>query len=175
MGIPTRLLQAARLQGAWNNYVQYYADPERQNTRINTGTATPAQQEVILTPFEGGLKIDDPKVVARSNLEAWNSYQTDVTGHASAYTAAAAAGTIKISGFRAAKIIIKTLTGTKNVGTSARTKLKYLKYEGVSRGLAFGKKVDTDDELDIFDEIKNSIKAKTEDSRTRFSRQREKV
>lgn len=175
MGIPTRLLEAARLSGAWNNYVNYLSDPERQNQNIGNGTARPAQQQVIVTPFQGGLKIADPKVIANSNQEAWNSYSSDVTGHAEAYLVSGGADTIKISNFRSAKIIVKALTGTRTVTPSARTKLKYLKYEGTSRGLAFGKKVDTDDELVIFEEIKGKIAAKTDPTRTRFSRQREKV
>ncbi len=178
MGVPTRLLEAARLQGAWENYVEYLKDPERQNTRINTQEARPAQVKVAVVPFDGNLDFTNQKVLAQSNEEAWQSYNAVTTGYAVEHLTGATYDVVKLGNFKAAKIVIKTLAGGKSVGTSARTKLKYLKYNGTSRGFAFGRKTETQTEEEGFLAIRGLISGTFSSEgleRIRFSRQRERV
>ena len=178
MGIPTRLLEAAKLAGAWNNYVNYLSDPERQNQRINTQQARPSQVRVAVVPFDGNLDFANQKVLAQSNEEAWQSYNSPAAGYAELHSSSATYDVVKLGNFKAAKIIVKTLTGERTVGTSDRTKLKYLKYNGTSRGFAFGRRVEVQTEEEGYDDIRQKITATFSQealARIRFSRQRERV
>ena len=174
MGVPTRLLEAARLQGAWQNYLDYLSDVTKQQPGIGTRGPRPVPTKVYLKPFTFEIDAADQRIAANSNTAMWNQFRAPFSSYVDETADPASVDVLKISGFRAAKLVVKQVTGAAVVKTSNRTKLKYLSYPGDSGGLAFGRNTATDTEEEIFEILRTAVDGIGAGTK-RFSRQRERA
>jgi hypothetical protein len=152
----SRILEAAKLYSAVDNYIKYITDSAKKGARVGSGKARAKSIQVYVRPFAIDLPAD---VLVRQTCAeaAYNSYQGEFAGNIE--NAAGAATILKLDGFKAARAIITT--GRSPNGqpkTSAVTGLKYLSYGGQSTSIPFGNNAaGTDQMLDVFNTAKAGI------------------
>lgn len=153
----SRILEAAKLYSAVDNYLKYITDSTKRGTRVGQGESRPASKSLFLKPFAFDLAADQ-RVRQTAAETTWNAV-SGLGGVGSRVTATLGANTvIKISNYKAPRVVYVTGRSDNGVAkTSAITGLKYLSYGGKSRSFPFGKSGDTDTVSDAFTAIKTSV------------------
>lgn len=150
----SRILQAAYLNQAVDNYVQYIQQSATRQRNIGGGTARPPQIDLAIQPFNVDVDSDDnwlARVGQPSRAQMSTGVGTAAQEVGGAITAA------KMAGFKPARLTMFVGSGSSTVATSAVTGLRYLKYNGTNYSHPFGKKTGTDREQDVFLDIKSAL------------------
>jgi hypothetical protein len=156
----SRILEAAKLYSAVDNYIKHITDSSKRGTRVGSGRARAKSKVVFIRPFAIDLPADT--FVRQTCAEsAYNSYASQFSGNIE--DAAGSATVLKLAGFKAARAIITTGRSSQGVAkTSAVTGLKYLSYGGQSTSIPFGTNTTaTDQMLDVFNAAKTAIQTGT--------------
>lgn len=156
----SRILQAGQLNLALTAYLQHLQQPRERN--IGTRGARPDSKLVYVTPFGLDLptgqlaQVNNPvegyaTLAGRVNAAGTGGEVTDTLGSLNVAT---------IGRFNPARIVwFRNATRATTVVRSDVTNLQYLKYTGDRSSCAFGRKTATDNEYDVFGQIKSGIRA----------------
>lgn len=150
----SRILDAARLAQAVDNYVTYIQTAATRPRRIGQGAPRPVQVDLAIDPFTITTAATD-LYLGRAGQPSRAFLGTEI-GTAAVEVGGAVVAK-KVPGWSPAKITVGVMTGTATVATSAVTGLQYLKYAGTTYSHPFGKKVATDSEFDVFQDIKAAL------------------
>ncbi|MGK7893359.1 MAG: hypothetical protein AB4372_06975, partial [Xenococcus sp. (in: cyanobacteria)] len=133
MGIPTNLAKAKQFAKYWDNYVAHLDNLDEQQPNIGNGVDKPEQTILYVKPFGMDLATQQYLKV-QANAQRWTAYGANFANYAKTdINEAGGESFLKLKGFRAAKIVIKTgVSGTKTVKTAVGTKRKYVDYGGQS-------------------------------------------
>ena len=149
--------RGAQLARDLTNYTTYLSTP--REPRVNSRGARATQRTLYITPF--GQDIAAAEVVrARSAADSYTALQPYlVSGNgAQVDTAPGANSTIRIPGFRAARVVwFRNSTRSVQEVRSRVTNRAYLKYNGDTDSCVFGRATASDDEMDVFNAIKDDI------------------
>lgn len=134
----SRILAASRYYAAIDNYIAYITDATKRGGNVGNGTARPESQRMYIIPFGVDLPASTYAVTS-GNKASRTTYAT----HVSTINYTSLNNTqrgIKISGYRAARLIIASGRSTTGVvKTSKVTGMKYLSYGGKTTSIPFGK------------------------------------
>lgn len=174
MGNPTRLLEAARLAGYWDKYVNYLSNVDDREDRIGLGERRRAQSDLFVYPFGIDLNFTDQRVQVGADQETWNNNKSTFANYTRESWNTGDQQVLNLARFRPAKLIIVTLGngGQGRRTVSKRTGRPYLKYETTSRGIPFGRDVETKTEFQAFSTLKAGF---TTSPTLKISRQKEKL
>lgn len=157
----SRIVTASRYAKALDNYIKYVSGTAERQTKIGQGTKRPPSKTLYVTPF--GLKTATNQFIEVSAAEtAYTDYSANLTGYVKATLTSGTESSIKPSGFRPARISIKT--GSSEAGTVTTSKvtgMKYLSYGGKSSSVPFGRKETADAESAVFEILKTKIATST--------------
>jgi hypothetical protein len=153
----SRILEAAKLYSAVDNYIKYITDSTKRGARVGSGTPRKKSKTVFIRPFAIDLPADT--YVRQTCAEAaFTSYGGNFTGNIT--DSAGTATILKLADYKAARAVIVTGRGNGVAKTSAVTGLKYLSYGGNSTSIPFGTNSSaTDQMLDVFNAAKTAITA----------------
>lgn len=134
----SRVIQAGRLQTALANYQKWLTGEANRQPNIGKKGNRPALQHLFVEPFN--LSLPTTVLVQQSGqVAAWEKYGGDIGTHTVA-TVPSGSSSVKLRGYKAARIRIITASETKGTPkTSHITGLQYLSYGATSVSLPFGK------------------------------------
>lgn len=171
----SRIIQAARLYPAVDNWVKYMTDATRRGSRVGQGKPRPPSKILYIKPF--GLSMPTTQFARVSASEtAWNGYKGSFTGYTSDGPLGANDTEIKPANFYPARIVV--VEGRSNTGvadTSKKTGMKYLKYGGKSTSIPFGLQAAADKQETVFADIRGKISAANSSKSLRISHSKERL
>lgn len=174
MGNPTRLLEAARLKGYWDNYVKYLDNVDERQDNVGNGTKREAQQELYVFPFGVEFNFTNQRVTANGHQATWTARKSSFLSYTDETWTGGEKQVIRLPRYRPAKILFVTwdneLTGKRT--ESKRTKRPYLKYNTKSRGVPFGRASENTTQEAAFTALKTAFK---DAPNVKIARQKEKV
>ena len=152
-----RLRQSQKLSEAYTKYKEWQDRPyaPQPGSRGQAKSRLP----VYLHPF--GITFDDNEVYTSradpNTIDELSGYLAG-TGGSVSQTLASTEKLIKVSGFKAARIIIfKNASYSASPKKSDITQQDYLKYEGVRQSLPFGQDSGTDEMITVFNQARANI------------------
>ncbi len=126
-----------------------------QGENIGTKGNRPNSKTLYIEPFNAEFPNDI--YVRVSALEpAWNALSGSI-GSRTLPTIASSDVSVKLTGFKAARVVRRTKDSSGTVTTSKLTGLKYLKYNSTSLSAPFGKVSATEKQLEAQNVIKAAI------------------
>lgn len=126
-----------------------------QGERIGTKGNRPDSITLYINPF--GLELPPDTFVQASALApSWTALKGEVASRAKE-TISATQKVLKLSGFKAARVVRRTKDASGTVTTSKLTGLKYLKYNSTSTSVPFGQTGETDSQGEARVAIKAAI------------------
>ena len=152
-----RLRQSQKLSEAYNNFKEWQDLP--YDPQPGSQGQAKSRLPVYLHPF--GLEFEQDEVFSSKadpdTFDELSGYLTG-TGGAVSQTKSSTEKLIKVSGFRAARVVIfRNGTYQASPKTSEITKQQYLKYEGERLSLPFGQASGTDEMVTVFNQVRSNI------------------
>ena len=174
MGNPTRLLEAARLSGYWDKYVNYLSNVDDREDRIGQGERRRDRAELYVYPFGMDLNFTNQRLKVGADDETWQNNKSTFTNYTRESWNAGEQQILKLARYRPAKLILVSYGdgGQGKRTPSKRTGRPYLKYNTTSRGIPFGRDIETKTELQAFSTLKTGI---TTSPTLKVARQKEKL
>lgn len=177
MGVPSNLAKAKQLAVYWDNYINYLNTLDDRQPNIGNGKSKPPQTELFIQPFGGNFSATQ-YINPNATSSRWQTYKAAFGTHTKETINLAGSDTV-LTGLkvRPAKIVIKTgLSTSRRVVLAKTTKRKYATYGGESGSVPFGKKNNTETELEAYEEILAALKTAigANNQTVRVSRIREK-
>jgi len=158
----SRIKQGALYQEGLTNYINYLNTAATRPRRIGQMGARGTTLTVYLTPFMADIATDE-LAAARVNPTHYSQLSTYINAGGTGAQVANTLGAnniVQIPKFRAARIVFFTnATRSVQVTTSDITGLQYLKYNGERSSCPFGRNLETDNQMDAFQQIKAGILA----------------
>lgn len=169
------ILRASQLKKALDNYIKYIAGEVDRQPKIGKGKARAKTIPLYVHPFGTELASKQSALVSGPE-EFWKSHKPKFTDYtADAIVTASGESSLKLKGFRAARLSYKTGISTTGVEeTSNVTKMKYLKYGGTSQSLPFGNSATKVSESAAFETLKGKFAIPDGSKETKVYWQREK-
>jgi hypothetical protein len=153
------VLRGFRGAAARQKYLDHLAGLGTQGENIGTKGSRPAQTELYVQPFGQDLP-DDLFLRVSALTPSWTTLKTVAPIAARTKdTLAATAKKVRISKFKASRVVRRTKDATGTASTSKLTGLKYLKYNSTSISAPFGRSTATENEGEAFDVIRTAILA----------------
>lgn len=167
-----------KLATALTNYTNYLQNAATRPSNIGQQGPRDLSVEIYLKPFTQDVAADEVLLArcSAASQTAMLATMDTITG-AMVDTTIGANSLVAIPGFSASRaIMFMNATRSVAVETSDVTGLKYLKYNGTRYSVPFGATADTDDEMDVFLEIKAALLAANSTAETlRVNLSREKI
>lgn len=151
------VLRGYRGAAARQKYLDHLAGLGTQGENLGTRGNRPDFKKIYIEPFAGDLPAGI-LFFATALDPAWTALKSPIGTRAKETTTDAAA-VIKVSGFKAARVVRRTKDATGVATTSKLTGLKYLKYNSTSASAPFGRNSATDTQLSAQTAIKNAVGA----------------
>jgi hypothetical protein len=158
----SRILQGAQLNTALTAYIAHLQQPRTRN--VGTRGARPDSKFVYVTPF--GLDLPTGQVARVNNAtEGYTALAGRVNAAGTGGEVVDTLGSLNVATigrFNPARVVwFRNATRATTVVRSDVTNLQYLKYAGDRSSCAFGRKTATDNEYDVFGQIKSGIRTAT--------------
>lgn len=171
----SRIVQSSRLRSAADRYIAYLQGQLDRPSRVGTQGPRTNTKVVYVTPF--GFDIPTDAIYQSSvSPDSYTFLQALINGNDGEVAENTTKTVEPVKGFSAARIrVLISQNRTTTVQTSDITGLQYLKYGGNRYSCPFGRKAETDDQHDVFRDIKTAFftaNATAETKRCNLSREK---